>query len=145
MMIKHSFLFLLLVVFLAACGEPDTDLIEDDLTLEQQIDLLIDNNEYETALSVLDDEDRDDPEIQQLYEKTHLNYGLNSMSTFDESEMRTRMNLALEQFTEVLRINPQNEVAREQIDQIMAVYATIPEREPEEDVLEGLREVGYDY
>ncbi|MEX0639158.1 MAG: hypothetical protein WD094_01755, partial [Balneolaceae bacterium] len=75
-------------------------------------------------------------------EKTHLIYGLYNMQTFDEGEMRTRMNEALRQFTEVLRINPENEMARAQIDQILGVYSTIPNREPEEDVVEGLREVG---
>jgi hypothetical protein len=40
---------------------------------------------------------------------------------------------------------PNNAVAREQIEQIMMIYGTIPDREPEPDVLEGLREVGFDY
>ncbi len=115
------------------------------MSLYDQIELLIEQDEYESALSVLEEEDREDPEVQRLLEKTHLNYGLNSMNTFDESEMRSRMNNALVQFTEVLRINPNNSVAQEQIDQIMGVYATIPDRSPDEDVLEGLREVGMDY
>jgi hypothetical protein len=71
------------------------------------VDLLIENNEYDTALSLLEGEDRNDPEIATLLEKIHLNYGLHSMNTFDETEMRTRMNNALTQFTEVLRINPE--------------------------------------
>ena len=54
------------------------------------------------------------------------------------------MNNALSQFTEVLRINPENSVAREQIQQILDIYATIPDRSPQEDVMEGLRDVGFD-
>ena len=119
--------------------------MDSDLPLDAQVDLLIEQNEYETALNMLAEEDREDEEVARLLEKTHLNYGLYSMNTFDETEMRTRMNNALMQFTEVLKINPDNSVARENIEQIMGIYATIPDRSPEEEVLEGLREVGFDY
>ncbi len=137
---------LLLIAFSYSCNSDESQPpVDEDLTVSEQIDLLIENDEYETALNILEDLDQTDPEIQTLREKTHLNYGLHSMSTFDETEMRTRMNNALTQFTEVLRINPENSVAREQIEQIMGIYATIPNRQPEPEVLEGLREVGYDY
>lgn len=137
---------LFLAIFLQSCSSDDSQpAIDEDLTISEQIDLLIENNEYETALDILDEMDQTDPEIQTLREKTHLNYGLHSMSTFDETEMRTRMNNALTQFTEVIRINPNNSVAREQIEQIMGIYATIPNRQPDPEVLEGLREVGFDY
>jgi len=137
---------ILFVLFLQSCSSDDSQpAIDEDLTISEQIDLLIENDDYETALEILEDMDHSDPEIQTLREKTHLNYGLHSMSTFDETEMRTRMNNALTQFTEVLRINPDNSVAREQIEQIMGIYATIPNRQPEPEVLEGLREIGFDY
>lgn len=142
---KRSFLYLLTIgLLVAACGEesPEQNL---DMSIGDRVDLLIEQNEYEAALDLLSDEDKSDPEIARLYEKTHLNYGLHSMNTFDQTEMRTRMNNALSQFTEVLKINPDNTVAREQIQQIMDIYATIPNRSPEEDVLEGLRGVGFDY
>jgi hypothetical protein len=95
--------------------------------------------------SCLGEHDSSDDEIQMLLEKTHLNYGYYSMNTFDETEMRTRMNRALIQFAEVLKINPNNAAAREQIEQILAIYDTIPDRQPEPEVLDKLREVGYDY
>jgi len=137
---------ILFVLFLQSCSSDDSQpALDEDLTISEQIDLLIENDDYETALEILEDMDHSDPEIQTLREKTHLNYGLHSMSTFDETEMRTRMNNALTQFTEVLRINPDNSVAREQIEQIMGIYATIPNRQPEPEVLEGLREIGFDY
>ena len=132
-------------LLITACGNNTPDIVNEDLPLPQKIDRLIEANEYEAALSLLSEEDREDPEIRMLLEKTHLNYGLHSMNTFDQTEMRTRMNNALTQFTEVLKINPQNRVARDQIEQIMAIYATIPNRQPEPEVLEGLREVGFDY
>ncbi|MEX2457338.1 MAG: hypothetical protein WD381_08475 [Balneolaceae bacterium] len=135
-----SFLFLL-----TACTNDETPELAEDASISEQVDLLIEQDEYESALNLLEEEDQTDPEIGRLLEKTHLNYGLNSMNTFDQSEMRSRMNNALVQFTEVLRINSENSVAREQIEQIMGVYSTIPDREPEPEVLEGLREVGFDY
>ena len=55
------------------------------------------------------------------------------------------MNRALSHFTEVLRINPENQVARTNINQILSIYKTIPDRDPEPDVLEGLSEVGIEY
>lgn len=132
-----------LLVFFTACNGEDT--FDEDLPLDDQVNMLIDADDYETALTLLEDEDRSDPDIQLLLEKTHLNYGLHNMNTFDADEMRTRMNKALVQFTEVLHINPENTIAREQIEQILAVYDTIPNREPDEEVMEGLREVGFDY
>ena len=137
---------ILFAIFLQSCSSDDSQpTVDEDLTISEQVDLLIENDDYETALEILEEMDQSDPEIQTLQEKTHLNYGLHSMSTFDETEMRTRMNNALTQFTEVLRINPDNSVAREQIEQIMGIYATIPNRQPEPEVLEGLREIGFDY
>lgn len=119
--------------------------IDENLPLAEQIDLYIGQDRYDEALHLLASEDSSDSEILLQLEKTHLNYALHSMNTFDETEMRTRMNNALFHFTEVLKINPENQMAIEQIQQIMMIYSTIPDREPEPDVLEGLRELGFDY
>ena len=143
-MIKRQIIYVFtLSLILISCGEeaPEQNL---DMSLEDRINLLIEQDEYETALETLSGEDISDPDIARLKEKTHLNYGLHSMNTFDQTEMRTRMNNALVQFTEVLRINPDNSVAREQAQQILDIYATIPDRSPEEDVMDGLRDVGFD-
>lgn len=137
-----TFLFVLLII---SCGEPEPEMVDENAPLPEKIDQLIQANEYESALSLLEDERLEDPAVQQLLEKTHLNYGLHSMNTFDQTEMRTRMNRALTQFTEVLRINPDNQVARTNINQILSIYKTIPDRNPEPEVLEGLSEVGIEY
>ncbi len=137
--IVSRFIAMTMLIALSACS---SDRIEYD-NLNEKIDYLIEDNRYETALDILEEEDPDDPDIRTLLEKTHLNYGLHSMNTFDETEMRTRMNNALRQFTEVLRINPENDVAQNQIEQILQIYDTIPDRQPEEDVIAGLREIGF--
>ena len=143
MMKRHAIYLFALCLALISCAEEATER-NLDMPLEDRINLLIEQNEYETALEVLAEEDMSDPNVAQLKEKVHLNYGLHSMNTFDQTEMRTRMNNALTQFTEVLRINPDNSMAREYIQQILDIYATIPDRSPEEDVMEGLRDVGFD-
>lgn len=143
MMLRHLIYLFVFFLALISCGE-ETAEQNLDMPLEDRINLLIEENEYNAALEALSEQDMNDPDIAQLKEKVHLNYGLHSMNTFDQTEMRTRMNNALSQFTEVLRINPDNSVAREQIQQILDIYATIPDRSPEEDVMEGLRDVGFD-
>lgn len=135
--------FLILFVFTSILSCSNEEIEPESLT--EEIDLLIEDDHYQEALTRLNDENPNDPDIQRLYEKTHLNYGLYNMNTFNEGEMRTRMNEALRQFAEVLRINPDNDVASTRIEQIMSVYATMPDRGPEEDVLEDLRDVGLDY
>jgi len=144
MYITRILSILLLSYLLSACSSPDSELIDENLPLNDQIDLLIDANEYEIALNRLSVEDRNDPEVLRMYEKTHLNFALHSMNTFDQTEMRTRMNNALHHFTEVLRINPDNIVAREQIEQILTIYQTIPNRSPDPEIMEGLSEFGYE-
>lgn len=134
----YALKWILVLSLLTACSNERTEFD----TLEEEVDYLIEHDEYDHALDLLYSEDREDESVKVLLEKTHLNYGLYNMNTFDEREMRTRMNEALRQFTEVLRVNPQNSIARTQIDQILQIYETIPNREPEEDVIEGLREIG---
>ncbi|MEX0593645.1 MAG: hypothetical protein WD115_02630 [Balneolaceae bacterium] len=116
---------------------------ESDQPLDVQVDQLIEENRYEEALGLVEQYDGESGDPDLLREKIHLNYGLNLMTTFDESEMRTRMNEAMRQFIEVIRINPENRMAREQINQILGVYDTIPDREPEPDVTESLNELGW--
>ena len=143
MMKRHAIYLFALCLALISCGEEAAQQ-NLDIPLEDRIDLLIEQNEYNTALDVLSGQDMSGPEIAKLKEKVHLNYGLHSMNTFDQTEMRTRMNNALSQFTEVLRINPDNSAARQYIQQILDIYATIPDRSPEKNVMEGLRDVGFD-
>ena len=118
-------------------------MIPDDASATERIDLWIEANDYESALAWLEGQDSQDPSIQLLFEKTWLNYGLHNMITFDAQNMRTQMNNALRCFAEVLEINPQNQVARDQISQILGVYRTMPDRSPEPDVVERLATFGF--
>lgn len=132
-----SILFMLLFIVSCSNSDPRFD------SLEEHVDHLIEQNRYEEAIERIHSEADAEPTRNRLLEKAHLNYGFYNMNTFDGEEMRTRMNEALRQFIEVLRINPENEEARTRIDQILQVYDTMPDRQPEPDVLNSLEEIGY--
>lgn len=132
-----SILFMLLFIVSCSNSDPRFD------SLEEHVDYLIEQNRYEEAIERIHSEADTGPTRNRLLEKAHLNYGFYNMNTFDGEEMRTRMNEALRQFIEVLRINPENEEARTRIDQILQVYDTMPDRQPEPDVLNSLEEIGY--
>lgn len=116
--------------------------------LPKQIDQLIAEDNYSKALELLDDANPNDTEadLSKLKEKTHLNYGLYlEYRGPEDSTMRDRMTSALEQFISVLKINPENQEARKEINQIMGIYSTMPEKSPGEEILTDLRELGFDY
>src|SRR5690625_3711186 len=151
--VRYLTLFFVLSVFFFSCsngeetrqGAATHTEIDSNLPLAEQIDLYIEQDRYDEALELLSSEDPDSPDTLVQLEKTHLNYGLHSMNTYDQTEMRTRMNKTLQHFTEVLKINPENQLAREQIEQIMMIYATIRDRKLEQEDLEGLRDVCFKY
>ncbi len=55
------------------------------------------------------------------------------------------MTSALQQYIEVLNINPENEKARAEIEQIMSIYDTMDGKSPGKEILADLRELGFDY
>jgi hypothetical protein len=57
--------------------------------------------------------------------------------------MRDKMNSALRQYIEVLKINPDNEKATSEIEQILDIYSSFPDRSPDADVLEALKQLGF--
>lgn len=59
--------------------------------------------------------------------------------------MRDRMTSALEQYIAVLKINPDNEKARSEIEQIMSIYNTMPDKSPGEEIISQLNELGFNY
>lgn len=133
--------WILLLVLTACSGKTPEN-------LEQYIDQLITNDQYESALEVLEDADSTstDANLPLLKEKVHLNYGLYlEYRGPEESSMRDRMTSALEQYIEVLNINPGNEKARAEIKQIMGVYSTMPDRSPGKEIVEELNKLGFDY
>jgi len=135
-----TFLFLSLL-FLSCSNEPQQD-------LPTRIDHLISEDNYVKALDLLNDADSSQTkaDLELLKEKTHLNYGIYlEYRGPEESSMRDRMTSALQQYIAVLKINPQNEKARSEVQQIMGIYSTMPDKSPGEEILAELRELGFEY
>ncbi|MEO1023234.1 MAG: hypothetical protein AAFW89_11885 [Bacteroidota bacterium] len=145
---NHSFLlFFLFSAFVwTACSSGDDKSPETtpaDQSISEQVDALIDADKYEEALDLLNSE-VETPEIVALKEKTHLNYGIYTVYQSDPSAMRENANKGLREFIAVLTINPQNQKARSEIDQIVGIYKSM-NRAPEPDVAESLKAFGYEF
>ena len=113
-----------------------------------KIDQLIAEDNYEQAIEILDDAENGETmaDLNKLKEKVHLNYGIFLEYRGEESDgMRERMTGALRQYIEVLKINPDNQKAISEIEQIMGIYSTMPDNSPAEDIVEELRKLGFEY
>ena len=138
---RYLSIFIVALLFIGCSGNTTENLPE-------QIDQLIAEDNYTEALSLLNDADPNDTDadLPKLKEKTHLNYGLYlEYRGPEDSTMRDRMTSALEQYIAVLKINPENQKARKEINQIMGIYSTMPEKSPGEEILAELRKLGFDY
>lgn len=125
-----------------ACTKSETP---QPRSLEAQIDALIAADQYRDAFSVLAAQ-KESPETLKLQETVHLNYGLFlEYRDSDETNMREKMNNALKQYVEVLKLNPANQIAISEVDQIMGIYGTFPDRRPDPEVMEELKTLGFEY
>jgi len=147
---KNILVNALLVIVLVACNNNNqnkasknaadkTDVVYQSLNsaeAEKLVDEAINNDEFKKALAIVNqNSDLDVADL--LREKIHLNYGL-YYEYRSKKDMRTRMNQALRQFIYTLEVNKNNQKARAEIDQIMGVYATMPNRQPEEGIVDTL-------
>jgi len=134
-------LALLLVITMISC----TGATENQpTTVEDQVAALVSEKKFEDAIRLLKSADTNEPSIQSLLAKTHLDYGIYIEYDDNSLEMRDKMTSALRQYIEVLKIEPENEKARAEIDQIVAIYLTMPGRTLPVDILTELRERGLD-
>ena len=134
---------LLLIAGMAACAETK----KDDLStksLAEKVDFFLENDQYTDALTLLEAQ-QETEEVATLKEKTYLNYGLFlEYRDSNVTNMRDKMNGALVQYVEVLKINPDNEKAVSEIEQILGIYSTFENRSPDEKVTEELRKLGFE-
>ncbi|MCW9706915.1 hypothetical protein [Fodinibius salsisoli] len=138
---RYFSLLLLSIAFIACSSSTPED-------LSKKIDQLIAEDSYQQAIELLENADPNnvDADLPKLKEKTYLNYGLFlEYRGPEDSSMRDRMTSALEQYIKVLNLNPDNQKARSEIKQIMSIYDTMPNRTPGEDIMNQLRELGFDY
>jgi tetratricopeptide (TPR) repeat protein len=138
---RYLFISFIALLFIS-CSNQTPENVSD------RINQLIAEDNYTQALSILEnaDPEQTDADLPTLKEKTYLNYGLYlEYRGPEDSTMRDRMTSALEQYIEVLKINPNNEKARSEIQQIMGIYSTMPEKSPGGDIVKELNELGFDY
>ena len=124
-------------------SEEQNSTLSSTVDIALQIDKLVADDKYTEALELLEGQP-DSPEILTLKEMTHLNYGLFlEYRDANVTNMRDKMNNALREYVKVLRINPDNEKAISEIEQILGIYATFGNRAPAEDVVADLEEFGF--
>jgi len=135
---KKVLLALTLIGFISACSQSEN---KKPMTLEQQVDQLVTEAKFDEAMNLLDESSSE--EALQLREEVHLRHGIYLIYNADPSQMRENANKALREFVAVLELNPDNEKARAEIEQILGIYRSFPDRQPAEDVLEELRDFGF--
>ncbi|MDZ7659907.1 hypothetical protein [Fodinibius sp.] len=138
---RYLFLSIVALLFISCSNETPEN-------VSDRVNQLIAEDNYTQALDILEnaDPEQTDADLPRLKEKTYLNYGLYlEYRGPEDSTMRDRMTSALEQFIEVLKLNPDNEKARKEIRQIMGIYSTMPDKSPGNDIIEELNKLGFDY
>ena len=127
----------------SSSSEEQNSTLSSTVDIALQIDKLVAEDKYTEALELLEGQP-DSPEILTLKEMTHLNYGLFlEYRDANVTNMRDKTNNALREYVKVLRINPDNEKALSEIEQILGIYATFGNRAPAEDVVADLEEFGF--
>ncbi len=127
----------------SSSSEEQNSTVSSTVEIALQIDKLVAEDKYTEALKLLAGQPNG-PEILTLKEMTHLNYGLYlEYRDSNVTNMRDKMNNALREYVKVLRINPDNEKAISEIEQILGIYATFRNRAPAEDVVADLEEFGF--
>jgi hypothetical protein len=127
----------------SSSSEEQNSTVSSTVDIALQIDNLVAEDKYTEALELLAGQP-DSPEILTLREMTHLNYGLFlEYRDSNVTNMRDKMNNALREYVKVLRINPDNEKAISEIEQILGIYATFGNRAPADDVVADLEEFGF--
>ncbi len=137
-MMKKVLLAITLLGFMTACSQSDD---KTQMTLDQQVDQLVTEAKFDEAMELLDETSSE--EALKLREDVHLRHGIYLIYNADPSQMRENANNALREFIAVLELNPDNEKARAEIEQILGIYRTFPDRQPAEDVLDQLRDFGF--
>lgn len=133
--------FLVLVVLFSSCAQQTEP---QAVTLEEQVAALVEEKKFDDAISLLKSADNNEPAVVALLAKTHLDYGIYIEYDNNDMAMRDKMTGALRQYIEVLKLEPENEKAIAEIDQIIGIYQTMPGRTLPVDILDELKARGLD-
>jgi tetratricopeptide (TPR) repeat protein len=131
--------FLLVLVLLSmviACSKeeaPQTEQPTVDLSSMSLVDRVIyhiDNAEFDEAFTVIKSADQNDPTVHELLLATHMSYAL-KLTYASLTDQRTRMPEALRHFRRVLELDPGNEQAKAEIEQIEGIYRSLNREIPQ--------------
>lgn len=140
-MMKLTTVLLTLLLFTSNCNSTTTTTPE---SIEQSIAALIEKNNYEEALDLLRKEDPSKPEILALLVDTHYKYGI-YLEYYEKTQtMRDKMTSALRQYISALKLNPSHEGSIAEIQQIISIYKTFPDRTLPADIHRELSALGLD-
>ncbi len=126
---------------MTACSQSEKQ-ADKELTLSEEVNALIKETKFDQAIQTLDEEPAS-AEVTALKEKVHLNHGIHLIYNSDPSTMRENANKSLREFIAVLEINPNNQKAIAETEQILGIYRSFPDRKPADDVVEKLKELGF--
>ncbi len=139
--ILSTFLLAIVFTFAACTGATDAP----SMTLEDHVGALVAELKFEEAIKMIKSADTNEPSVKALLAKTHLDYGIHiEYNDNTIPSMRDKMVGALYQYIEVLKLQPENEKAMAEIDQIIGIYQTMPGRTLPADIVEELRARGMD-
>jgi hypothetical protein len=127
---------------ITACSDSEKP-AQQEITMEQEVNTLVEGAKFEEAMAILDGKPRS-PEVIALQEQVHLQHGIYLIYNSDPSQMRENANKALTEFIAVLEINPENEKAIAETEQILGIYRSFPDRSPEPEIVEKLEELGFE-
>lgn len=138
MMKKFTLVFSVFAILITACSNSG----KENQTQEQAVEVS-QAEQFEQKLDSLEKLE-ESKEVLAEKEQTHLDYGIYLIYNSEPTNMRENANNALRQFIEVLKINPENEKAIAETEQILGIYRTFPDRKPAADVAEDLRALGFE-
>lgn len=140
-MIKHLTVLVMLLFMTSHC---DSTTPSNPQSLEQSVATLIEANNFEEALDLLNKEDSTKPEIVSLFVDTHYKYGI-YLEYYEKTQtMRDKMTSALRQYILALKLDPTHEGSIAEIQQIISIYKTFPDRTLPADIHRELSALGLD-
>lgn len=160
---KLLIVFGLPLLVLAACHKniDKTDRTAEKfkgMTLQQKADYLINSNNedqdpsndfderlYQDVVSQL--QSKNDDGSKQLLAQLYLKHGvwvIYSGPSSATGDMHAAITQSLKDFINVLDIDPQNAQARAEINQILQIYKTMPDKSPDPSLVPKLRQLGFD-
>ena len=118
-------LLLALPLIIASCSDPEPEL------LDAAVASLLDQDEYESALELLDEAGDETAGVDALRVRVHLAYANYLTHEADHLAMRARMATALRHYRRVTELDPANSQALTHIELIEGIYEQMGRDIPE--------------